>query len=179
MKNQIFSLNTFQQNIFDHDLNININTSRNLNSFFIHYELFGKLSEIVFPKKSVIPSRKNNLWNNTCFEFFVAIKDLPRYWEFNISPSGDWNVYSFLDYRNGMMEERAFTSLPFKIQNQSESFQLDLECDLGNIVNGSKPLEMAISAVIEYKNNELSYWALTHCGCKADFHLRESFIIQL
>jgi hypothetical protein len=30
--------------------------------------------------------------------------------------------------------------------------------------------------VIKDKNSEVSYWALTHQGATADFHLRDSFV---
>jgi len=179
MKDQNFILEPFQKNNLTNDLNIKGIINRQSNLLFINYELIGKLSEILVPNKSELPTRRNNLWDNTCFEFFIAIKDLPQYWEFNLSPSGDWNVYHFKDYHVGMIEELTFKSLPLKTQNQSELFQVSLECDLEKIINKSQSIELAISSVIRHKNNELSYWALTHCESKADFHIRNSFILEL
>ena len=62
-----------------------------------------------------MPARRDRLWEETCFEFFLAVKNSPRYWEFNLSPAGHWNVYRFADYRQGMQEEPAFASLPFSV----------------------------------------------------------------
>ena len=69
------------------------------NQLFIRYEVCGELDQILFPALAESPSRKDELWKATCFEFFIAIMDQPRYWEFNISPSGDWNVYVMDAYR--------------------------------------------------------------------------------
>ena len=56
---------------------------------------------------------------------------------------------------------------------------LALDVDLGKIVSVNQVLEVAITAVIKQIGGEVTYWALTHRGTKADFHLRESFIIEL
>ncbi len=179
MKYQSFSLVPFVRNDLTSHLKIDGWIKRVSGSVFIHYQLAGKLSEILLPEQSDMPTRKNRLWNHTCFEFFVAVKDLPHYWEFNLAPSGDWNVFHFRDYRDGMKEELTFTSLPFKIQPQSEAFQLELACDLDRIINDSNLLEVAVSAVVEGRNGAVSYWALTHAGLKPDFHRRDSFTLDL
>lgn len=179
MKNKPFSLQPFQKNSFLSDLNITGSIARRSDILSICYKVQGRLSEICLPEITDTPARKNNLWENTCFEFFLAVRDLPPYWEFNLSPSGDWNVYYFQGYRAGMKEEMSFSSLPFVTRRDSELFLLDFECDLERIVDKHKPIEIAISAVIKYTNNNLSYRALTHCGSKADFHLRDSFMIKL
>ncbi len=179
MKNQIFSLQPFRKHISSSDLNITGSIARHADTLSIRYKLQGRLSEILIPDIADTPTRKKNLWENTCFEFFLAVRDISRYWEFNLSASGDWNVYHFQDYRAGMKEEASFSSLPLEIQRKSESFLLYSECDLGKIVNKHTLIEIGISAVIKYTDNELSYWALTHCKSEADFHLRDSFMIKL
>ena len=47
------------------------------------------------------------------------------------------------------------------------------------IINKSQQLEISINSVIKHKNNDLSYWALTHCESKADFHIRDSFTVKM
>jgi hypothetical protein len=184
MKDQFFSLVPFQEDIISHSFNIGGCIARSFNSLFIRYELLGELSEIVIPERAGMPIREGRLWDNTCFEFFVAIKGLPQYWEFNLSPSEDWNVFRFKGYRNkeheGEMEEEPFfSSLPFRTQREPESFLLELECNLDNFIREEQSLDIGISAVIKYRNNAFSYWAIAHCGSVPDFHLRESFIITL
>ena len=78
-----------------------------------------------------------------------------------------------------MQEEMAFTSLPFNIQNQPDALLLALELDLNKIAQADQVLEIAISTVTKHKDSEVNYWALTHCGSQADFHQRDSFIIEL
>ena len=83
------------------------------NKFSISYSLTGALSEIVIPAPADMPERRNNIWQETCFEFFLGLKDYDQYWEFNLSPSGHWNVYRFEAYREGKQDEETFTSLPY------------------------------------------------------------------
>jgi len=155
------------------------NVTRNFNKLAIRYQLLGHLGEIVIPASVDIPVRKDQLWEETCLEFFLGIKNSPQYWEFNLSPAGHWNVYCFEDYRQGLQAELAFASLPFSVQTSSDSLALALELNLDKIIPANQALEVAISAVIKPKNGEVTYWALTHSGSQADFHRRDSFIIQL
>ena len=144
----------------------------------IHYVLRGRLAELVIPTRSPLPARRNGLWNETCFEFFLAVKNSPEYWEFNLAPAGHWNVYRFDAYRQGMGEETAFTSLPFRVRYQRDSLLLALELDLAGIVQADQLLEMAIAAVIKPREGEVTYWALTHRSPQPDFHRRDSFILN-
>jgi len=177
MINQNFSLEPFEKNMLPYAFSIKGNVTRCSALLHICCKLLGDLSEIQIPEKADIPARKNSLWQNTCMEFFIAVSDLPQYWEFNLSPSGDWNVYSFQNYREGMKEESAFASLPFRVHRQPECFQIDIVCDLKKITDKFGLTEIGISAVVKHKNSELRYWALKHCGSKPDFHLRENFIL--
>jgi hypothetical protein len=152
---------------------------RKCNILSVGYALLDPLAEIVIPVPSDIPVRMNALWKETCFEFFVASKDSDRYWEFNLSPAGHWNVYRFKSYRQDMHEETAFTSLPFDARRHKDSFRISLKLDIGRIIPADRILEVAVSAVIKSTNNKLTYWGLTHAGLQADFHRRDSFIIKL
>jgi hypothetical protein len=161
------------------DCKITGSLARHSNILAIRYVLLGPLAELVIPSPVDLPARKHGLWEATCFEFFLAVKHSPQYWEFNLSPTGDWNVYRFAAYRQGRQEEMAFNSLPLNVQNQSDALLLALELDLNKIVRADQALEIAISTVIKHRADEVSYWALTHCGPQADFHRRDSFIIKL
>ncbi|MBN3960334.1 DOMON-like domain-containing protein [Nostoc sp. NMS8] len=179
MNNQIFSLQPFPSTESFPKLKITGNISRNANQLAIYYSFGGDLKEIAISSLSNAPSRKYELWEDTCFEFFLSIKDSQRYWEFNLSPAGHWNVYRFDEYRQGMQEEIAFEKLPFIVQNQADSLALALDVNLDKIVSINQEIEIGITTVIKYKDGEVTYWALTHQGAAADFHLRDSFIIEL
>ena len=133
----------------------------------------------MIPAPADLPARRPGLWEETCFEFFLGVKDAPRYWEFNLSPAGHWNVYRFAGYRQGMAEETALTSLPVNVRRRSDSLRLDLELDVEKIVAADQPLMVGIAAVIKLAAGGLTYWALIHPGPQADFHRRDSFLVEL
>lgn len=176
---QVFSLKPFATSESIANIKIAGNIARNGNLLIISYALIGDLSEIAIAPPSNTPTRKNELWEDTCFEFFLGIQDSTCYWEFNLSPSGDWNVYSFDGYRQGMREEATFATLPFSVQQSEECCAIALDIDLDKIVSIEQKIEIAITTVIKKNDDEVSYWAVTHKGKEADFHLRESFAIEL
>lgn len=153
--------------------------SRNSANLIINYGLFGPLAELVIPALSDIPARKKVLWKKTCFELFIGARSSGRYREFNFSPAGHWNVYSFSAYRQGMQEEQAFTELPFSVRRKSDTLRISIKIDLDKIHPANQAIEVAVSAVIKPLSGDLTYWALNHPGQQADFHLRESFVINL
>ncbi len=172
-----FDLQPFEPGVID--IKITGKIFRDVNKLSLSYKLQGELEKIEIPAIENIPNRKNELWKATCFEFFLGIKNSSSYWEFNLSPRGHWNIYRFDAYRQGMEEEIAVSSLPFSVQRQSDSLLLNLELDLGKFILEEKSLEVGITTVIKDKDGNISYWALTHCGEKADFHLRDSFMVEL
>jgi hypothetical protein len=141
--------------------------------------LLGPLSKLAVSPAAKVPARRKSLWKETCFEFFGAAGDADRYWEFNLSPAGHWNVYRFSSYRQGMLEEPAFTSLPLTVQVRPNALELSLAVDLGKIIPTEPTLKVGVAAVIKTACGRKSYWALTHLGPDPDFHLRDSFVIAI
>ncbi len=197
MNTQTFSLQPFPSTKSLPNLKITGNIARNSNQLTICYTLGGDLKEIALvflvdkptvrvasgrensASPSNAPSRKHELWKDTCFEFFLGSKDSQQYWEFNLSPTGHWNVYRLDGYRQGMQEEIAFEKLPFNVQNQADNLTLTVSVDLDKIISAEQAIEIGITTVIKHRDGELTYWALTHRGAEADFHLRDSFIVEL
>lgn len=176
---QIFKLLPFHSNITP-PININCEIGRIENQLSIRYEVSGQIDQINFPVKSTSPSRKDDLWKATCFEFFIATPGQPQYWEFNMSPSGDWNAYAMDAYRRvGFREETAITKLPFKFERHGSKTILELSVDLNSLFQALQPLQAGITAIIQTTDSQEIYWALVHPGPQADFHLRESFILEL
>lgn len=147
--------------------------------FSIGYRLAGPLKEIDIPSPAIPPARRIGLWERTCFEFFLSREQSPGYWEFNLSPSGEWNVFRFEKVRQGLVEEPAFSALPFRVSKKSDHLSLDLQFDSGCIIEPDQALEVAVSAVIRTKEGQETLWALTHPGPEADFHHRDGFILRL
>ena len=146
----------------------------------LHYSLTGNVGDISLPSVSAHPSRKDELWRTTCFEFFLAIKDQPQYWEFNLSPCGDWNVYCMDAYRGiGFRKEMSIQQLQVGAEKGTDIFTLDTAIDLQSILPENVPLVVGVTSVIQTRSGDKTYWALTHPALQPDFHRRESFILEL
>ena len=145
----------------------------------VNYQLVGDLSQILIPNPQQLPTRQYDLWEHTCFELFLRLKNTTKYWEFNLSPARHWNIFKFADYRQNIAEEMAIKSLPFEIFQTSELLEINLNLDLSVIIDSEQDLDVAITTVVENKERELSYWALIHPATKADFHHQDSFILNL
>jgi hypothetical protein len=158
-----------QANYLDHHLSLS-------------YQVTGQWHHLDLPPLSNHPARLDELWQTTCFEFFLGKINDPSYWEFNLSPSGNWNVYHFEDYRQGMQEEGANATLPYQVLTLSTGLELNLSLDLSLLIPAETPLEIAITAVIKTTpehQGSISYWALAHKTLQPDFHQRNSFILAL
>ncbi|XOV88631.1 MAG: hypothetical protein ACFHX7_01835 [Pseudomonadota bacterium] len=126
----------------------------------------------------VAPDRVNNLWEHTCFEFFIGSVNTTRYYEFNLAPGGDWNTYSFSDVRQDMQETT-------RLICQSSDFQLAPgEAWLEARLQFSEPVHedsfrVGIAAIVEgtladpQSGRSHAFFALTHPGARPDFHHRD------
>jgi hypothetical protein len=177
MSDQIFTLQPFPTTP-PTELEVIGTVARRANVLTLAYSLLGDLSDVEIPSAAE-PKRQGKLWESTCFEFFLGTKNDKRYWEFNLSPAGHWNVYRFDNYRSGLKEETAFPTLPFDVQTEPDALSISLKLNLGAIVPANQALEVAIATVVKNQQGELSYWALKHLGKEPDFHLRESFTLRL
>lgn len=143
----------------------------------LHYRLQGPLEQLVLAAASPAPRRCDGLWQSTCFEAFVGRLGEAAYWELNLSPSGDWNLYRFDGYRRGGREEAAIQHIPCRWQQSAQ--QLELELSLpgeGWLATADPQLEVALTTVLEHRQMGCQYWALRHCAGEPDFHQRASFV---
>ncbi|MDJ0746449.1 MAG: DOMON-like domain-containing protein [Xenococcaceae cyanobacterium MO_167.B27] len=179
MSDRDFQLKPLTSSEFVPDINIVGKVSRQNNNLIMSYLLQGDLSIIAIPSLVINPERLDELWQETCFEFFLKIINTSNYWEFNLAPSGNWNVYHFDDYRQGMKKETAFKNLPFSIEHNNNSLKLHLALNLEPIINTEQDLVIGISSVIKTQSGNISYWSLIHPQPEADFHSQENFLIKL
>jgi hypothetical protein len=174
-----FTLKPFPGEAPRFPLEITGTIARHRHILALRYELRGDLAAVTFLGPANQPARRDGLWEETCFECFLAYKDSSQYWEFNLSPAGHWNVYGFEAYRPGMHEEPALAALPFTVLRAPASLLLTLEVDVARLFLRGQALDAAIAAVIKAKDGTLTYWALVHPGPQPDFHRRDSFLIRL
>jgi len=78
-----------------------------------------------------------------------------------------------------MAEETALTSLPVSVRRRPDSLLVALELEIERIVAADQPLAVGLAAVLRFRDQGLTYWALTHPGPQADFHRRDSFLVEL
>lgn len=143
------------------------------------FALEGDLTQLRIPAPQ--PSRRaGNLWRHTCFEAFVRHKGEPAYYEFNFAPSGEWAVYAFRRYRDGMLLAPDFD--PCIVVRRTED-RLELAAlirpDCLPLVQPRKRVKLAFSAVVEDEQGAVSYWALTHPPGRPDFHHPDAFTLEL
>jgi hypothetical protein len=154
--------------------------TREQNLLSIQYVLTGEMDKILFPAQAPHPGRRDELWLATCFEFFLAITDQPQYWEFNLSPSGEWNAFRMDAYRRiGFREEDLIQDLKIELRRDTDRLRLDASVDLSPIVDLEMDLQAGITSVIQTRDEHETFWALAHPNLEADFHVRESFTLVL
>lgn len=131
------------------------------------------------------PERRDGLWEHTCLEAFVSA-ETEGYWEFNLAPSGHWNVYRLEGYRQGLVPERFYDALPMAIsrgnapgEGEGDTLELSLRCPLPPPLAAAAELQVGLTAVLESRSGPLTYWALHHPGPAADFHLRDGWSLRL
>ena len=145
----------------------------------LDYELLAPASELIWPAATTPPERRDELWQSTCLELFIAKPNEPRYWEINLSPSGDWNVYRLSGYRQGLQAEPSIQRISLNSQSAADRHQLHARVELPPALSEVAPLEANLCAVLEHANGSNSYWALCHPGSEADFHARAGFVLEV
>jgi hypothetical protein len=145
----------------------------------LRYELQGDIDKLLIPEPKPL-SVADELWQHTCFEAFIAVVEEAPYHEFNFSPSSQWAAYAFDDYRaKKTWQANHAPAIHFaRTDHQLVLTAVISEADLpDNPLN--QPYRLGLTAVLETKAGELSYWALFHPSGKPDFHHRNGFTLSL
>jgi hypothetical protein len=146
----------------------------------VTYKLSGAVDQLRIPPERSA-RRLNDLWQHTCFELFIGAKNDAEYYEFNFSPSGEWAVYEFRDYRDGGPFNDDEIEPKVTVQRDTGTVELDAIVRLDSLP-GIQPevcLCLGLSAVIEDVNGLFSYWALNHPPGTPDFHHPDNFALQI
>lgn len=146
----------------------------------LRYALSGAIEDVLLPPPAQ-PERTNGLWRHTCFEGFVRARAEAGYFEINLSPSGQWAVYRFSDYRQDMAA--AEQVVPPQIETHVGDDRLELAAciDLGPVLGLLErlPWQLGLAAVVEERGGRLSHWALAHPSGQPDFHHEHCFALEL
>ena len=152
---------------------------RHENSLLLNYRIDGELGALRMPEL-LPPVHTDELWRHTCFEAFVGSTACGEYCEYNFSPSGAWAAYHFSGYRADMQPHKGGRTPNFAFDLQDGALVLTAQVDLGwlQVAQPGTP-RLGVTAVIEDRSGQLSYWALKHPAEKPDFHHAGGFIIEL
>lgn len=161
-------------------LTVSVSLSRHPDGFLLEHLFEGpSVDTLVLASVTADPQRRDELWKHTCVEAFFAVSGSTRYYEFNGSPSGDWALYAFENYRQGMTPQDLCEAPELRVRDVRHG-TLRLAWHLPFF--SDEPIEYAgITAVLLSREapGVSSYWALAHVGERPDFHLPGSFIYPL
>ena len=105
------------------------------NQLLLEFRLQGPQEDLVCPSQTATAQRLDGLWQSTCLEAFFAIPGEAHYWEFNLSPSGDWNLYRLEEYRQGLRQEQGMgisaISLEKEVLGNAVQLKAEVALDLG------------------------------------------------
>jgi hypothetical protein len=121
------------------------------------------------------------LWRHTCFEAFVGDSSSGCYYEYNFSPSSQWAAYRFSGYRSCMSVADEVGAPSIEVRQKPHGWTLQAKLNLQGLRALSRQgvRRLALSAVIEETDGEMSYWALAHPPGKPDFHHPDCFAHEL
>lgn len=143
----------------------------------LSYTLTGNCSQLRIPSAQP-PARADDLWRHTCCEAFIALPGDPAYQEWNFSPSGEWALYHFRDYRERRPLKDDGPAPEIVVHQTPDGLTLNARIHLPHRLT-ENPLQLALSAVLEDERGNLSYWALMHSSDKPDFHRRDAFALEV
>ncbi|MBI3776593.1 MAG: DOMON-like domain-containing protein [Gammaproteobacteria bacterium] len=144
----------------------------------VAYRISGAPEQVKAVSTNPQPARKNDLWRTTCFELFMKATSASEYWEVNLAPSCDWNVYRFTGYRSALQPELQIDDIKITPEvSQSHLTGLRATLPVPPPLLG-RPFAVGISCVIEDIEGKLHYFALRHDGVKPDFHNPAGFVLS-
>lgn len=124
--------------------------------------------------------RRDYLWQHTCFELFIGLKNQPNYREVNLSPAGTWNCYGFDSYRQPAdmppVAVHDIQLLELKAQAQKLEAVLSFQQFFEAQQCGWSDMRIGISSVIKTRQQHALYFALQHSGPQPDFHRQQDWI---
>ncbi|MBS1983176.1 MAG: hypothetical protein JST16_03305 [Bdellovibrionales bacterium] len=167
------------------NLDVSCKLKRVPSGLALTYVVAGELSALRIPQANEFGG--DDLWAHTCAELFARLPGQREYWEWNFSPNGQWNFFTFSDYRQrntlatrgtGGVQSMAWTQANTELRaeillERAPSPLLDWALETG------APLEMSATMVLEGTDKKIEYRAAKHAAAKADFHDARSFIICL
>jgi hypothetical protein len=143
----------------------------------LYYQVVGDIDQLQLPAQHR-SAHTNGLWQHTCFEAFVREEGARTYLELNFSPSSEWAVYRFDDYRRGMTAIEPLHAPKILCRRREARLEADVDVHLSGLLP-QENLQLALAVVLEDLQGRISYWALKHPPGNADFHHDAGFALTL
>jgi hypothetical protein len=145
----------------------------------LSYVVAGEIGDIRM-SPVVAAGRGEELWRHTCAELFIGTSTGAEYYEFNFAPSTQWAAYRFNGYRSGMAVATEINEAPIDVRMGQDRFTLQATVPIDSLSALSRKVSwrLGLSAVIEDKAGQMSYWALAHPPGKPDFHHMDCFAYE-
>ncbi len=123
--------------------------------------------------------RRDFLWQQTCFELFVGVKEQDYYREINLSSSHAWQAYQFEEYRYPEQMPPVTAQDIELVDLQRTRFGLTATVDINPFLHQQQlkmqDLFIGISAVIATPQHQ-HLFAMQHSGIQADFHNKRDWL---
>lgn len=143
----------------------------------IDYQVKGAVQSLALDD-STPKGRQDELWKNTCFEFFLKPFGGKSYFEANLAVSGAWNFYQLDDYRKNLRPVVECPAPHVLYKHEEDKLHLHVDWDLKWLQKRSSvsgPILLNPSVVLKNLKNEASYWSVSHSQEKPDFHHADQF----
>jgi len=168
---------------FNIDLSPNINLvaeiNKNNESLFISFKIDKGVELIDFGSPTPNKERVLNLWEKTCFEFFIKNQN-NEYLEFNFSPAFEWNCFYFKEIRGPLKELCSMQRPATDILLSLEEFFLVTEIKKNYFPKGffeeNCHCDIGLTSVIKDRQGLASFWALAQSDSKPNFHDFRAFV---
>lgn len=140
----------------------------------VDYRLVAPRRALIIPPRAA-PARVDGLWRQTCGEAFIGVRRETGYREFNFSPSGQWALYAFSDYRAplappSVAEPAEAPSCHCERRRHYWHLRARVPAALVPAVAAGRDWDLGLTAVVADAAGRLSYWALRHPTPAPDFH---------
>jgi len=132
----------------------------------LRYTIRGPLRQIVIPAATDRPENTAGLWRTTCLECFLRPENSCAYTEWNFSPSGNWWVCVFEDYRTAAPLQVDSPRPVLRLQRSREFLFVHITLPL---TSGAR-VSVDPALILEHTGGLRSHWAITHPFEHPDFH---------
>ena len=143
------------------------------NQLKLEYQIVTDLSQYSLPKQTK-QQRVDNLWLDTCFELFIANVNDDRYWEINISPSTEWNIYQFRSYKDDMRESNSLITPIIKRYRYDNKYYLSFESKVQRDI-WSRELQINLCVILLDIKGVRQFYSIERRKGSPDFHDRDYF----